>query len=47
MIGGVDKLEQLQMHKNHSIYDRAMHILETFFSEDTNEVDDIMNLISN
>ena len=29
--GGCDKLEPLQMHPNHTIYERALKILETYF----------------
>ncbi len=33
--GGCDKLEPLQMHPNHTIYERALKILETYFQEDS------------
>lgn len=33
-VGGLDKLEALQLHKNHSIYERAMTILEQFYNEE-------------
>ena len=32
--GGIDKLEELQMHPNHQIYERALGILEKYFQED-------------
>ena len=32
--GGLDKLEPLQMHPNHQIYERALKILEQYFTEE-------------
>ena len=32
--GGLDKLEPLQMHPNHQIYERALKILEDYFTEE-------------
>ena len=38
--GGLELIEQLQMHPNHQIYDRALKILENYFQEE----DDYLNL---
>jgi hypothetical protein len=35
--GGVDKLEELQEHKNEDIYKKAVSLLETYLGEDTDE----------
>lgn len=32
--GGVDRLEALQTHKNHEVYERALRLLETYYSID-------------
>ncbi len=32
MCGGVDKLEELQLHKNHAVYERAVRMLEEYFN---------------
>lgn len=45
--GGLDSLEELQMHKNHQIYDRSLQILETYFNEEQAGVDEIMHMINN
>jgi hypothetical protein len=37
--GGLELIEQLQMHPNHQIYNRALKILEEFYQE---EDDDLM-----
>ena len=37
MCGGVDKIEDLQRHENHKIYDMAVRILETYFGVDDDE----------
>ena len=37
MCGGVDKIEDLQRHENHKIYDMAVRILETYFGVDNDE----------
>lgn len=34
------------MHKNHTIYERAMNMLEGYFQEEQSNVDDIMDMIS-
>jgi len=34
LCGGVDKIEELQKHENHKIYDVAVKILETYFGVD-------------
>ncbi|KAJ1639777.1 importin alpha [Pavlovales sp. CCMP2436] len=36
-VGGVDKLEELQEHKNEEVYRKAVHILETYLGEDDEE----------
>jgi hypothetical protein len=28
----VDRIEELQMHKNHQVYEKAVYILETFYA---------------
>jgi len=35
--GGVDKLEELQEHSNHDIYQKAVRILETYVGEEDEE----------
>jgi hypothetical protein len=35
--GGVDKLEDLQEHKNEEVYKKAVNILETYVGEETDE----------
>lgn len=35
--GGIDKLEELQEHKNEDIYRKAVHILETFLGDSDEE----------
>jgi HEAT repeat protein len=37
MCGGVDKIEDLQRHENHKIYDMAVKILENYFGVDEDE----------
>mmetsp|Transcript_68665 Transcript_68665/g.183282 ORF Transcript_68665/g.183282 Transcript_68665/m.183282 type:complete len:82 (-) Transcript_68665:361-606(-) len=37
MCGGVDRIEELQRHENHKIYDMAVKILETYFGVDEEE----------
>jgi Atypical Arm repeat len=37
--GGIDKLEALQMHPNHQIYDRVIKLIESYFSEENEELD--------
>lgn len=37
--GGLELIEQLQMHPNHQIYNRALKILEEYYQE---EGDDLM-----
>jgi len=46
-VGGVDRIEALQSHKNHAVYERAVHLLETYFNDEGDDVDTIMNLMSN
>ena len=46
-VGGVDRIEALQQHKNHAVYDRAVHILEKYFNEEEDNVDAIMDMITN
>ncbi len=37
-VGGLDKIEELQMHVNQEVYTKAITILETYFqSEEVNE----------
>ena len=36
--GGIELIEQLQMHPNHQIYNRALKILEEFYQEDNDEL---------
>ncbi len=33
--GALDQLEDLQQHQNEDIYKMSLHIIERFFSEDT------------
>ncbi len=35
--GGLDKLEELQYHANHQIYDRVIKILELYFQEENQQ----------
>jgi len=37
LCGGVDKIEDLQRHENHKIYDMAVKILENYFGVDDDE----------
>ena len=37
MAGGVDRIEDLQRHENHKIYDMAVKILENYFGVDDDE----------
>jgi importin subunit alpha-1 len=37
MCGGVDRIEELQRHENHKIYDMAVKILENYFGADEEE----------
>ncbi len=32
-VGGLDKLEALQGHENENIYQKAVHMIDTFFSD--------------
>jgi importin subunit alpha-2 len=34
---GIDKLESLQEHQNEKVYEKAVHILETYFGEEEDE----------
>lgn len=45
MCGGVDRIEELQTHKNHEVYERALRLLETYFSLDNGEADNLMGAI--
>jgi importin subunit alpha-1 len=36
LCGGLDLIEPLQMHANHQIYERAVKILEEYFTEEEN-----------
>jgi len=47
LCGGVDKIEALQTHKNHEVYERALHLLETYYSADSGEADSMMGVIDN
>lgn len=40
--GGVDYLEDLQLHKNHEVYERAVRILETYYNLEVGGEDDLM-----
>ena len=44
MCGGVDKLERLQQHKNVQVYQKSLGIIETYFTEDSDE-DNIIEVI--
>ena len=39
--GGCDSLLQLQTHQNEKIYDKAMKIVEKYFSPDESEMDEL------
>lgn len=41
-VGIVDKLEELQMHPNQKVYDKAVEVLEKYFA--TDDQLDIMNI---
>jgi importin subunit alpha-1 len=43
--GGVDKLEQLQLHQNNKVYEKALKILEAFYSTDA-DGDNLMDVIN-
>lgn len=43
--GVIDKLEELQMHKNHLVYERTVKMLETYFQDDAEM--DLMDVINN
>ena len=43
-MGGLDKLENLQMHKNHEIYDKAIKLLEEYFNTE-GEDEDLFGII--
>ena len=45
LCGGVDRIEALQTHKNHEVYERALRLLETYYNVDNGDADDIMNAI--
>ena len=47
LCGGVDKIEALQTHKNHEVYERALRLLETYYSTDSGEADSLMGVIDN
>jgi len=36
-VGGLDKLEALQTHRNHEIYEKAVSILEKYFAAEEDE----------
>ena len=36
--GGLDLIEELQMHSNHQIYNRALRILEEYFQAEDDEL---------
>ena len=40
MCGGVDKIEDLQRHESHKIYDMAVKILESYFRVDEDKEED-------
>ena len=42
MCGGVDKIEDLQRHENHKIYDMAVKILENYFGVDDEEEENMV-----
>ena len=44
LCGGVDKIENLQMHHNHNVYEKAVKLLETFYSCEA-EGADLMQMI--
>jgi hypothetical protein len=39
-------LEELQLHKNHEIYERAVRLLETYYNLEVGGEDDIMQMIN-
>lgn len=38
---GLDKIEQLQTHDNHEIYEKVVKILETYWAEEEEEVQNL------
>lgn len=46
LCGGVDKLEELQMHKNHQIYEKAVSLLESYYSTEAEGTDNLMDVIT-
>jgi importin subunit alpha-6/7 len=36
--GGIDLIEQLQMHPNHQIYQRALKILDAYFQDENDNL---------
>jgi len=43
MCGGLEEIEQLQMHPNHQIYERSLNILETYYQDQQEEMYDVGN----
>ena len=43
--GSLDDLEQLQTHPNHTIYSKALGLIEKFFSEEDN-ADPVLSAIN-
>lgn len=42
---GIDKLEELQMHENQEIYERAVKLLETYFGAEEEEENMAPNVV--